>query len=209
MTEAEWLLGANVEQMVSWLKERGSERKLRLFACACWRRLPALLTRERHSQAVTVAERYADSGASSKELAQMRSLGMGVAAGWAWRAADLALGTSLGMLYLGDSYSPASWGRPVSGGAINWRNPDLEPHRQPLAELVREIFGNPWRRHPQRTFPAALRGLAQGCYDGDHSLYPILADALADLGEDDAALHCRQPEHYRGCHVVDWLLERA
>jgi hypothetical protein len=49
-------------------------------------------------------------------------------------------------------------------------------------------------------------GLARAINEGDHSLYPLLADALDDLGEPDAAGHCRQGEHVKGCHIVDWVL---
>jgi hypothetical protein len=73
------------------------------------------------------------------------------------------------------------------------------------AELLREIFGNPFRPPAKRRFTAELRGLALACYD-DQSHYPLLADALADVGEDEAAAHCRLPAHVRGCHVVDWIL---
>ena len=76
------------------------------------------------------------------------------------------------------------------------------------AELAREIFGNPFRPLPKRKFPAEVVGLAQACYD-DHAHYPLLADALDDLSEADAAAHCRQPGHVRGCHVVDWVLGRV
>jgi hypothetical protein len=48
--------------------------------------------------------------------------------------------------------------------------------------------------------------LARACHEGDHGLYPLLADALAELGEEQAARHCREPSHLRGCHVVDWVL---
>jgi hypothetical protein len=78
-----------------------------------------------------------------------------------------------------------------------------------LAELVREVFGNPFRPLPARKFPGEVRALAQACFDGDHAAYPVLADALADLGEDEAAEHCRLTGHVRGCHVVDWILGRA
>jgi hypothetical protein len=76
------------------------------------------------------------------------------------------------------------------------------------ADLLREIFGNPYRPLPRRKFPAELRGLAQACYD-DPANYPVLADALADFGEEHAAAHCRLPEHVKGCHVVDWILGRG
>jgi hypothetical protein len=76
------------------------------------------------------------------------------------------------------------------------------------AELLREIFGNPFRPPPKRKFPAEVVGLAQACYD-DHAHYPLLADALDDLGEADAAAHCRLSSHVKGCHVVDWVLGRV
>jgi hypothetical protein len=34
----------------------------------------------------------------------------------------------------------------------------------------------------------------------------ILADALEELGEDEAAEHAREPVHVRGCHLLDWVL---
>jgi hypothetical protein len=76
------------------------------------------------------------------------------------------------------------------------------------ADLLREIFGNPFRPQPKRKFPADLLGLAQSCYD-DRAHYPLLADALEDLGETQAAAHCRLTGHVRGCHVVDWILGKT
>jgi hypothetical protein len=88
---------------------------------------------------------------------------------------------------------------------------DVEAHHATIAhaaDLLREIFGNPFRPPPARKFPAEVRGLAQACYD-DPTHYPVLADALDDLGEAEAAAHCRLPSHAKGCHVVDWILGRA
>jgi hypothetical protein len=39
--------------------------------------------------------------------------------------------------------------------------------------------------------------------------YAVLADALTDLGEEQAATHCRQATHARGCHAIDWVLRRG
>src|SRR5262249_7572875 len=83
-----------------------------------------------------------------------------------------------------------------------------EVTRSRHAELVREIFGNPFRPLPKQKFPAEIVGLAQTCYD-DRAHYPVLADALDDLGESEAAAHCRQSGHVKGCHVVDWVLGQA
>src|SRR5579872_1564685 len=44
MTEAEWLAATDYNgAMLRCLRGRASERKLRLFACACWQRLRHLL----------------------------------------------------------------------------------------------------------------------------------------------------------------------
>ena len=76
-----------------------------------------------------------------------------------------------------------------------------------VCELTREVFGNPFRPPPPRRFPPEVRGLAEACFD-DATNYPLLADALADLGEEAAADHCRTAGHVRGCHVVDWVAGR-
>ena len=44
MTADEWLTSADPRRMLAFLRERVSERKLRLFACACCRRHWALLS---------------------------------------------------------------------------------------------------------------------------------------------------------------------
>ncbi|HEY7424383.1 MAG TPA: hypothetical protein VH682_09165 [Gemmataceae bacterium] len=82
-------------------------------------------------------------------------------------------------------------------------------------ELVREIFGNPFR--PVQVDPHWLAWnentvaqMARTIYDkrrfGD---LPMLADALEEAGCDNADIlnHCRAPRgHVRGCWVVDDLL---
>jgi hypothetical protein len=83
------------------------------------------------------------------------------------------------------------------------------------ANLLRDIFGNPFR--PATLDPAWLRWnddaipkLAQAIYDErSFDRLPVLADALEDAGCTDAEIlkHCRQPgPHVRGCWVVDLLL---
>jgi hypothetical protein len=83
------------------------------------------------------------------------------------------------------------------------------------ADLLRDIFGNPFR--PVAVDPRWLTSdvveLARGIYaDCAFDRLPILADALQDAGCDhpDVLTHCRcDGPHVRGCWVVDLLLGKT
>lgn len=69
MTESEWLACNHPEVMLRFLEGRATDRKLRLFACACCRHLLGKVTvNRRDRRAVDVAELFADGGASLDEL---------------------------------------------------------------------------------------------------------------------------------------------
>jgi hypothetical protein len=85
MTEAEWvactdpkpmlrfLLGTDhprVQDVEAFPACRGSDRKLRLFACACYHRISHLLPDALARAAVDIAERFADGMATTEELRQ-------------------------------------------------------------------------------------------------------------------------------------------
>src|SRR5690349_6538402 len=69
MTEAEWTTCNNPKAMLDFLagQPTASERKLRLFCCACFRRVWYALTDQCARKAVEVAERYADGIANDGE----------------------------------------------------------------------------------------------------------------------------------------------
>jgi hypothetical protein len=91
-----------------------------------------------------------------------------------------------------------------------------------LADLVREVFGNPFR--PVAISPAwrtpQVVALAQAAYDQrelpagtlDPARMAVLADALEEAGCDNADIlsHLRGPgPHVRGCWAVDLLLGKS
>ena len=69
MTESDWNRTTDPQAMLAFLRERGaSERKLRLFAVACCRKLGHLLAGKPYEMVVDVAERYCDGEAELAEL---------------------------------------------------------------------------------------------------------------------------------------------
>src|SRR5438477_6149992 len=69
MNEREWLTSIEPTPMLGYLRGGASERKLRLFAVACCRRVWHLMTDERSRKAVETAEGFADGRKSSGDLA--------------------------------------------------------------------------------------------------------------------------------------------
>jgi hypothetical protein len=229
MNEAEWLAGSGPPSMLEFLRDKASERKLRLFACACCRRIWYLLKDKRSQQAVEFVEKCVDGLANSEELVVISDAANDVwndaaygrspffsdaetdAADAACSTADPQDGMSAALHASHCAAYAASWSS--SGRQIIQKQASAEQAVQCL--LLRDLFGNPFR--PVCLDPAwlswregAIPKLAQAVYDERaFDRLPILADALEDAGCDNADIlnHCRQPgEHVRGCWVVDLLL---
>jgi len=210
MTEQEWLAGTAPGIMVNFLRDRGSERKLRLFACACCRLVWNLLTDWRSRHAVETAERFADSTAEVEDLLSARN--QAVRAIWtlknetARNAARAAVDTTrYDGLLRGTTWYATAWYAAMGASNVLTR-----------VALLHCIFGNPFRPSPVLA-PAVLewenggiRRIAQASYDERRFKgLPILADALEDAGCDNVEIlsHCRGPgPHARGCWVVDLIL---
>jgi hypothetical protein len=224
MTEAEWLAETTPIRMLSLLAKRGRERKLRLYACGCFRRIMNRYPDEALPQEVIVSEQVADGMGAVRELvelqAQRGALG-GFSPEWAasnalsavleavpHNAAERAARfTGEFELFLAEELN-RSQRVPTPASAL--RAKEIED--QALADLLRCIFGNPFR--PVSLDPSWLTStvvaIAAGIYaDRAFDRLPILADALEDAGCDHAGIlaHCRGTDpHARGCWVVDLLL---
>src|SRR5690242_2301147 len=86
MTEAEWLACVDPEPVLAFLRSKATDRKLRLFACACCRRAPVLLSDQRSRAAIETAERFADDSAGAEELSGAHSAAAHAHFSAAWRA---------------------------------------------------------------------------------------------------------------------------
>jgi hypothetical protein len=224
MTETEWLECSDPEILLAHVRRSGSDRKFRLFACACCRRVVHLVPDPRIQKALAAAEQFADALADRETIKQARrdaasaltsaygSHGAALAGLWpAARAVELAAMQSI----RGNAVVVAE--QAAQAGAVPYDERHLERkrlERTQQSRWMRDVFGNPFRPLAGRDFPAHVVGLAQACYDalslsagGDDFL--VLADALAELGEENASTHCREGGHVKGCHVLDWVLGKA
>lgn len=222
MTEAEWLTSTDPAAMLAAITDRtdsgrpritdrASDRKLRLFACACCRLVWGRLTDARSRRAVEVAERFADGLATEEEQSEAT-----MAAHAAWGQRDNAAGFAVRASMLDIAY-----------GVREITRPNLIDVPPPAAQaaLLRDVFGNPYRLRssiqlPLSCFSPNVLALAAAAYGGEPcdgcygqgeltrhggnpnccicagsgrtpfnaSILPILADALEDAGCADQEL---------------------
>jgi hypothetical protein len=222
MTEAQWRNCTSPEALLNHLTRRASERKLRLYAVGCCRRIWHLLTDDRCQHAVNKAQDFADARATLAELegafrmmatvarvtgdiTSQRSYPTRSVPGAAWAATRSSAW---------EAAWDAAWeARTAARDFVP--GTDWEKERAWQATLLHDLFGNPFR--PIRIDPAWLARndgvvlqLAGLIYDeGRFGDLPILADALEEAGcaRTDVLEHCRSPgPHYKGCWVVDAVL---
>jgi hypothetical protein len=228
MTEAEWLTSSDPDGLLHWVwsssmasppddlsHPHATNRRLRLFACACCRSIWPLLTDPRSRAAVEVSERFADGRATDRELREASTAAYEVTRLTVDEAALYAAFAASGVA------EEESWlfepAHVAANAASAGGHPEEERRRQ--CDILRDLFGNPFRPvgaleiEPERTSSDVV-ALAHTIYeDRTFNLFPILADALQDAGCDYPYVldHCRDPNltHYRGCWVLDLILGRS
>jgi hypothetical protein len=215
MTEAEWLSCVEPDFMLNHLRGlfRVSQRKLRLFACACCRSIWHRITDPRSRAAVIVAERFADGQVTRQDLEQARGAALEVEcdSSVANRPAFAAYRTT-------EVYDTLAEFRLAVGYTAQLASFDEDgSDRKAQADLLRDVVGKPepfrqvkFDRRWSSANDRAVQRLALTIYEESRFEHlPVLADALEEAGCTVPAIldHCRGPgPHVRGCWVVDTLL---
>jgi hypothetical protein len=223
VTDQEWPSCADPGPMLEFLGGKASDRKLRLFACACVRRVWPALPQGLAHEVVRLSEDYADGKAASRDLGRVRK-----PARKPVLHPSNFISLSLAPLLRRDfSSQDASETAEAVARFVGWEcrggrpveyviHEDVEQaEKKDQATLLRDLFGNPFR--PVSADAAWLTptvvGLAQAIYDGGaFGRLPALAGALGEAGcqEADLLVHCRAPgPHVKGCWAVDRILGKT
>jgi hypothetical protein len=208
--------------MLDFLRDKASDRKLRLFACACCRRVEKFLWSGKVGhEAILTAERHADGSATYEELETARQR--------VWRQLELypqepVYDASYWACVVDAQQAAAMSARCAAGNstlavhrdAVDFdalcekrRNEELAIQGQFLHDLFgpllfRSVHLNPyclaWNN-------GTVCRIAQTVYDNRaFDQLPVLADALEEAGCTSADLlaHLRGPgPHIRGCWAID------
>ena len=243
MTESEWLACRDPETMLKYLRQREyesattiSDRRTRLLACACCRKVFHLFKDQRSVDAIETAEAFADGMIPRKQYAIAKK-----AASAAAEAGLVAYERHRSKM----EDRPEAYSRFIATRAVSWAMLELEPDPDdgPLlhsaiaavgfavdgyenfaageadqAAIIRDLFGNPFRSVvADPAWIAWQNGVIPTMADEtytqrSYALLPILADALEDAGCTATALlaHCREPgDHVRGCWALDLVLGKG
>jgi hypothetical protein len=234
VTEAEWMTCRDPEQLLRFLNALVRERKVRLFACACVRRVAHLLSSSCSLRVLALAEEVADRWIHPVRLMDESRLAReAIPESWPFPqvvAARAAAATVLPGFSVAEAIHVLREVREALTAASSeeldrlprrGRQGRRQAEREQGCELLREVIGNPF--HPVALDAAwqtpAVVSLARAAYDHrelpagtlDPHRLAVLADALEDTGCDNREIldHLRGPgPHVRGCWVLDKLLGR-
>jgi hypothetical protein len=218
MTEAEWLECQDPLALLAFVGARATDRKRRLFLCACCARvLEGTPTRRRFfrgdypgcfqqlERALNVVEQFSEGLANSDALAAARR----DAEDSVYVPASIDYGGESGLEYEATAVAAAAVEHAVAADVLTacWRATASQSARSTQGEgsrrtgearwqamVFRDVFGNPFR--PVALSPSVLAWndvivprMARGIYDERaFERLPVLADALLDAGCDDEEL---------------------
>jgi hypothetical protein len=227
MTEKQWLACQIPGRMLASLPGKASERKLRLFACSCCRRIGHLYRFPSSLAAIEVAKRYADGLETAEALAAAHRSIARIAAGRSYRPGRAEVYAQIAARKATREWSHPATPWPSIMSAQNalfaveteGKSTVVDAERMAQCELLREILGPlPFRPVTIDTTwltwkDGIVSRLAQAIYDErTFDRMPFLGDALeeAGCGDPEILAHCRaEAVHVRGCWVVDLLLGRS
>jgi hypothetical protein len=243
MTKEQWLTCADpmilLNAVRQQFRQRRSDRKFRLFACACVRHIWWQQPDEDLPRELDLCERCADGEVTTRALmtarTRFRRTEESSSSIWAANNATFAMLADRAWAAAADVIERCR-------DFARFRAPEMAPPLQEtpgvevylnfvpameaatsaldkqMANLFRDVFGNPYQRVAIDFAWLAwnqgpLPKMAMGIYEQRlFDTLPILADALEEAGCSDTAMlsHCRQPgDHVRGCWVVDLLLGKS
>ncbi len=236
MTEQEWLGCNRIDEMLTFVRDRVSFRKLRLFACAFCRRflhLPSL--HSCISQALDAAEKFAVGSAKERELLgwHQRLLRYHNEVGYeppieealVLVAAMAATETDEEAFFI--RLLPGAYNVRIAETKAYLRvaeqpyyegDNDMEREEAVQANMLRDLIGvapfrtvelEPvWKTDRQNLISLMAQSIDD---ERNYADMPILADVLEEAGctNNDILQHCRvDAPHVKGCWVVDLLLGR-
>lgn len=186
MTESQWQSCTDPDVMLTFLRAEASDRKLRLFACACKRRIWELLDDNARRTAEALERSLENPSRGSAWLgAQAEASAVASAASAAARAR------------FGEAATRTAWDEQRRAQCALLR--DIFPFREPRVDPA-------WLQ----ANGGAVAKLAREIYERQtFDRLPELAEALmdADCMDDRLLAHCHSGKgHVRGCWVIDALL---
>lgn len=225
MTEAEWLSCGDVSRMLNAVDPHEYDRRLRLFACGCCRRIWNLLDTEASRLLVELSEQYADGLATYHDLQKANVLHR-TSPSKHCRATDAAIDAAAAFeaSYRSSAMCFQRCANSAAEAVALATCEDGQSFTKWIAEhkekwhqrsVLTDIIPNPFR--PVALDPSwrteAVVALAEGIYaERAFERMPVLADALEDAGcsHDGILRHCRgDGPHVKGCWVVDLLTGRT
>jgi hypothetical protein len=208
MDRQQWLECTDARPMLAFLGGRVSKRRLRLFACACFRRVWDELTEEDSRRAVEFVERYADGEIQQEDVAAVRTA--------AYNAASDARGCTAVNAAFGVALATEDDVDRILQAVEDAARADFSPDaRRVQAELFREIVGDPFIPTPT-DLAWLMQAKEQVCKVARSAYQSTSAEASRMLADVLEAAGCNYPEllghlweeqqHARGCWAVSWVL---